>query len=108
MCAERGKTDVIRTTGAVERNEQGSLCVTFGVTWGKQTYSSASCSEERKAERTRGVTKPSLSVATHSSIGRRGKFVETISSAAKREAPKSLKNMVGTTGIEPVTPTMSR
>lgn len=37
-----------------------------------------------------------------------GNFVEIIFSSTRRVAPKSLKKMVGATGIEPVTPTMSR
>jgi hypothetical protein len=40
--------------------------------------------------------------------GFRGKFVEIIVSPTGHHAAKSLKQMVGTTGIEPVTPTMSR
>ena len=38
----------------------------------------------------------------------RGNLVEIIFSQVGREAAKPLKKMVGTTGIEPVTPTMSR
>ncbi len=38
----------------------------------------------------------------------RGNLVEIIFSPASRKAAKPLKKMVGTTGIEPVTPTMSR
>ncbi|RQH02710.1 hypothetical protein EHH60_35970 [Bradyrhizobium sp. RP6] len=39
---------------------------------------------------------------------RNGNLVETTTSSLKRGAPKALKKMAGTTGIEPVTPTMSR
>ena len=81
--------------------------VTFGVTWGKQGYASASSSSPKLAE-AKPVTSSAGSRVTCEPNGGRGKFVEIISSPARRMAPKPLKKMVGTTGIEPVTPTMSR
>ena len=81
--------------------------VTFGVTWEKPGYASASSSSPKMAE-AKPVTSSAESRVTSDPNGRRGNFVEIISSPAKRVAPKPLKKMVGTTGIEPVTPTMSR
>jgi hypothetical protein len=82
-------------------------CVTFGVTGGHRGCASASSSRRMMAEAKR-VT----SIAKHRAIRgknwRRGNFVEIIFSQAEHRAAKPLKKMVGTTGIEPVTPTMSR
>jgi hypothetical protein len=93
---------------AMTEKEHATLCVTFGVTWGKQGYASASLSKDLETERSHLGSRPNLGGAARSKAGLRGNLVETTSSGLRREAPKSLKKMVGTTGIEPVTPTMSR
>src|SRR6202007_1226562 len=64
-------------------------------------------------ERLMSFTEPAVSFARPTDDSRqidgfRGKFVEIISSPAERATAKPLKKMVGTTGIEPGAPTMSR
>jgi hypothetical protein len=98
---------VIDATQTITENAHASLRVTFGVTWGKRAYISAS-SKDLETERKRVVTGPELAMAACANMGLGGKFVETTDSAVWGGTPKSLKKMVGTTGIEPVTPTMSR
>ena len=88
-------------------NGAASLCVTFGVTWGKPALASASFTDRAPSKVQRGAA-DSQSCGIPAINGLRGNFVETGLSADGGGSPKSLKNMVGTTGIEPVTPTMSR
>jgi hypothetical protein len=88
--------------------EHAAFSVTFGVTWGKQGYASASLSRGLETERRHWGNQPHLDGAARAEMGLRGNLVETTPSGLRRGAPKSLKKMVGATGIEPVTPTMSR
>ena len=94
--------------GELRNTELAMTNVTFGVTWGQQGYSSAPYSDclASDAQRIDALAKLIGSKSLHD--GFRGNLVEIIFSQTKRETPKSLKKMVGTTGIEPVTPTMSR
>ncbi len=96
------------TAEAIIEKEHAAFCVTFGVTWGKRGYASASISDSLETEYPHSGRQPHLDRAAHAETGLRGNFVETTPSGLGRGAPKSLKRMVGTTGIEPVTPTMSR
>ncbi len=93
---------------AMTGKEHAVFCVTFGVTWGKQGYASASLSGGLETEHPRWGGQLHLDGVAPAKMGLRGNFVETTPSGLGRGAPKSLKRMVGTTGIEPVTPTMSR
>ena len=94
--------------GELRNTELAMTNVTFGVTWGQQGYSSASYSDclASDAQRIGALAKLTGSKSLHD--GFRGNLVEIISSPVGRKAAKPLKKMVGTTGIEPVTPTMSR
>ncbi len=96
------------TSKATIEKEHAAFCVTFGVTWGKRGYASASLSGGPETERLHLGSQPHLDGAARVEMGLRGNLVETTPSDLRRGAPKSLKKMVGTTGIEPVTPTMSR
>jgi hypothetical protein len=98
---------VIGLIGAANKNET-SLYVTFGVTWGEPTCSSASQSERMTPDVTSAAIQLKPCAEIRSEPARRGKFVETAKLAVQGDTPKSLKKMVGATGIEPVTPTMSR
>ena len=89
-------------------NRAGVTCVTIGVTGGQRGFAS----DSRSSRSTTGA-RPMAAVAklidgakVHE--GFRGKFVEIIFSPVSRKTAKPLKKVVGTTGIEPVTPTMSR
>ncbi len=95
-------------TEKMTEKEHAVFCVTFGVTWGKRGYASASVSRGLETEHPHWGSQPHLDGAARAEMGLRGNFVETTPSGLGRGAPKSLKRMVGTTGIEPVTPTMSR
>ena len=80
--------------GAVALGNAHALArVTFGVTWGKQGHASASSSSPKLPE-AKPVTSSAGSRVTCEPNGRRGNFVEIISSPARRIAPKSLKKMV--------------
>jgi len=101
-----------RIGAAALGNAHALACVTFGVTWGKQGHASASSLSPKLPEaklvtsKAKPVTSSAGSRVTCDSL--RGNFVEIIYPQAKRRAPKPLKELVGATGIEPVTPTMSR
>jgi hypothetical protein len=96
------------TDGMTDQKELASTRVTFGVTWGEQGFASESASKRAmsKAQRRTSFAKPMDGL--HQSDWLRGKFVEIIFSRTTAAMAKSLKKMVGATGIEPVTPTMSR
>ena len=96
------------TAEAMIENEHAAFCVTFGVTCGKQGYASGSLSRGLETEHPHLDTQPHPDGAARADMGLRGNLVETTSSRLRCGAPKPLKKMVGTTGIEPVTPTMSR
>jgi len=83
-----------------------AIGVTIGVTWGQQGFASESDSFRMMSGAQRMAALAELT--DNKRDGLRGKFVETVSSPTRRQAPKSSKKMVGATGIEPVTPTMSR
>ena len=94
--------------GISEKIELATTDVTFGVTGGQQGCSSASYSDcpASDAQRIGALAKFTGSKSFHD--GCRGNLVEIIFSQVRHQAPKPLKKMVGATGIEPVTPTMSR
>jgi hypothetical protein len=111
------KGDVTEVIGAGEKlagGEPALLCVTSGVTWGKPTFASASfidCTSSKVQRQAIEARLDGIEAGPdffNAANGLRGNFVETALLAEGGGAPKSLKNMVGTTGIEPVTPTMSR
>jgi hypothetical protein len=91
-----------------KRMELAMTDVTFGVTWGQQGYSSASYPDRLAsgAQRMGALVENTGRKSVHD--GSRGNLVEIIFSPVSRMAAKPLKKMVGATGIEPVTPTMSR
>ena len=106
----------MKVIGAGKRligSERTLLGVTSGVTWGKPTFAPASLlyrassAAEHQAADSYSESIDGGSDASKATGGLRGNFVETTTSAEGGGAPKSLK-MVGATGIEPVTPTMSR
>jgi hypothetical protein len=104
----RTASDVRMTSYDIRQKNCAPGGVTFGVTWGLQGFASESYSGRAMSEAQRLAALAKLMVGERHDDGLRGKFAEIIFSPTGREAPKSLKNMVGTTGIEPVTPTMSR
>ena len=89
----------------------GLFCVTSGVTWGQPTFAPASCLDRTPSKTRRqaaGIEFDGIEAMPVAAGELRGSFVEMARSAEGGRAPKPLKNMVGATGIEPVTPTMSR
>ena len=86
----------------------GVTSVTIGVTGGQGGFASDSYSVRSTSDSQPIAALAQLIDGERVRDGSRGKFVEIIFSQTGREAPKSLKKMVGATGIEPVTPTMSR
>ena len=96
------------TDYGMDRNNCAPASVTFGVTWGLQGFSSDSYSARAMSETQRVTAVAKLMNGEGHGAGLRGNFVEITFSPTVRQAPKSLKKMVGATGIEPVTPTMSR
>jgi cellulase/cellobiase CelA1 len=93
---------------AMEQSDCVTAGVTFGVTWGQRGFASESYSARAFSEAQRMVTVATPTDGPHHVDWFRGKFVEIIFSQAEPATAKSLKKMVGATGIEPVTPTMSR
>jgi hypothetical protein len=109
--SDKGGSDLVGSVmmaGVLEKIELAMTGVTFGVTWGQQGYSSASYSGRlaSDAQRMGALAKLTENKSLHD--GFRGNLVEIIFSPVSRMAAKPLKKMVGATGIEPVTPTMSR
>jgi hypothetical protein len=112
--------DIVEVIGAGEKlagSEAALRCVSFGVTWGKPAFASASfldCTASEAERLIANTKREAISAADvkpdtpNAADGLRGRFVEMAISAEGGGAPKPLKKMVGTTGIEPVTPTMSR
>jgi hypothetical protein len=96
------------TDRVTDQKELASTRVTFGVTWGQQGFASESTSERAMSEAQRLASLAKPMDGLHQAEGLRGKFVEIIFSPTTAAMAKSLKKMVGATGIEPVTPTMSR
>jgi hypothetical protein len=92
----------------MNRGDYESAGVTIGVTGGSMGFASDSHSirSTSDAQAMAAIAKLSDSECVHD--GSRRKFVEIIFSPVGRKAAKPLKKMVGATGIEPVTPTMSR
>jgi hypothetical protein len=86
----------------------GVTDVTIGVTWGRGGFASDSYSARPASDMQRLAPVAKLIDGGGVHDGFRGKFVEIIFSQVSRRAAKPLKMMVGATGIEPVTPTMSR
>ena len=86
----------------------GVTSVTVGVTGGQRGFASDSHSTRSTSDAQAIATVAQLIDDEEIHDRFRGKFVEIIFSQTGHNAPKSLKKMVGTTGIEPVTPTMSR
>ena len=86
----------------------GVTCVAIGVTRGQRGFASDShfIRSTSDAQAMPDMAKLINSECIHD--GSRGKFVEIIFSPVSRKTAKPLRKMVGTTGIEPVTPTMSR
>jgi hypothetical protein len=82
--------------------------VTIGVTGGLMGFASDSHSIRLTSNALAIATKAKRMDSECVHDGSRGKFVETIFSPVSRIVAKPLKKMVGATGIEPVTPTMSR
>jgi hypothetical protein len=98
----------VMVAGVSGKIELAANYVTFGVTWGEQGFASASCSACPTSDAQRMSAVAKLTGGEGLDDGSRGKFVEIIFSQVSRKAAKPLKKMVGATGIEPVTPTMSR
>jgi hypothetical protein len=63
---------VIAATQIMTESEYAPLCVTFGVTWGKRAYASASSSEDLETERKRVVIGADLDAASRANMGLRG------------------------------------
>ena len=108
---DKGGSDLVGSVmmaRVLEKIELAMTGVTFGVTWGQQGYSSASYSGRpaSDAQRMGALVKLTSNKLLHD--GPCGNLVEIIFSQVSRKTAKPLKKMVGTTGIEPVTPTMSR
>jgi len=86
----------------------GVTSVTIGVTGGQRGFASDSYLARSTSDAQAMAAVAQLIDGEEIHDGFRGKFVEIIFSQTGHHAPKSLKKVVGTTGIEPVTPTMSR
>jgi hypothetical protein len=106
MAAREKMTGEGVNRGGYERNVV--TCVTIGVTGGLMGFASDCHSIRSTSDAQRGAAGAKLVEGERGHDGSRGKFVEIIFSPVSRKAAKPLKKMVGTTGIEPVTPTMSR
>jgi hypothetical protein len=86
----------------------GVTNVTIGVTGGHGGFASDSCFARSTSDAQHMAAMAEHTGSENNHEGFRGKFVEIIFSPVSRKAAKPLKKMVGATGIEPVTPTMSR
>jgi hypothetical protein len=69
---EREVMEEIGTTRTMTESEPASICVTFGVTWGKQTYCSASIFADRQPDFLRATTEAKALDGLTAQTGLRG------------------------------------